>query len=252
MVLSSSKCLWGKVEMLSLGDISSWHITLTFPFKSWDGWLAASVVTAHPATGQQATATAAELWSPQRITRTFFFQFIWKTFFSIQNTWIYQFPKMKHHGIIVWNKSWNHKKHSNIKILWEEIGGAGRKKQTNPCIQGEHGERSWFWNRTWGLVMRGPVDKWGVNGLCRADHTFQGSCHLSWHISHPSNSGTRCTWQHPDSSLLLVNNVLGSGPISKLAKETKLRLPQNPEIGKKEFSKITKPNTNHNESQLAK
>lgn len=42
MVLSSSKCPWRRVEKLSLGDISSWHITLTFPFESWDGWLSLS------------------------------------------------------------------------------------------------------------------------------------------------------------------------------------------------------------------
>lgn len=42
MVLSPSKCLWRRVEILSLGDISSQDITLTFPFESWDGWSALS------------------------------------------------------------------------------------------------------------------------------------------------------------------------------------------------------------------
>lgn len=31
-----------RVEILSLGDISSWHVTLTLPFESWDGWSALS------------------------------------------------------------------------------------------------------------------------------------------------------------------------------------------------------------------
>lgn len=42
VVPSPSKCLWRGVEILSLGDISSRHITLTFPFESWDGWSALS------------------------------------------------------------------------------------------------------------------------------------------------------------------------------------------------------------------
>lgn len=40
------------------------------------------------------------------------------------------------------------------------------------------------------------------------------------------------------SSLSLVNDVLGSGSISKLAKKSKLRLTHNPEIRRKSFQKL--------------
>lgn len=45
------------------------------------------------------------------------------------------------------------------------------------------------------------------------------------------------------SSLSPVNGVLGSGSIAKLAKKSESRLPHNPEIHGKSFSKITKLNT---------
>lgn len=141
--------------------------------------------------------------TPPEGGRTFFLDFIWKTPISILSRWMYQFTKMNHNGIIVWDKKSSLKcKKKNVVTYDNSVIGKWRTSKTNLCTHRENMEtvqrKVLILESNLKFCYEATVDKWGANGLCRADHTFQWSCHLSWQISRASNSDTRCTWQHPD------------------------------------------------------